>query len=232
MRIRHSAVLGGAAALGLAVALAWSSARASDHTDGPAASADPAADIGDLFAWMSADAASLNLVMTVGRNVGLAFTPSNRVQYVFHTTSRPSLGAPAGAEVNVICQFGTNSKASCWAGDSELVEGNAAGNDGLTSSSGRFKVFAGVRDDPFFQNLAGFQSVARTIGIVAPSLTLDAGGCPRLDALTANSLLSTLRTGKDDFAGFDTFAIVAVVDKTLVTRDGPIVSVWASTNRR
>ena len=44
--------------------------------------------------------------------------------------------------------------------------------------------------------------------------------------------MTGLRTGKDDFLGFNAFAIVVQVDKTLVTRGGPIVSVWASTNRK
>ena len=50
----------------LAVALfAAPLALAADHQDGPAATADPAADITDIFAWMSSDASKVNLVMDV-----------------------------------------------------------------------------------------------------------------------------------------------------------------------
>src|SRR5262245_27962013 len=42
-------------------------AVAADHADGPRASADPSADITDVFAWMSPDAGRLNLVMDLVR---------------------------------------------------------------------------------------------------------------------------------------------------------------------
>jgi hypothetical protein len=41
--------------LALAAALAGPPAFASDHLDTPTVLADPAADIGDLYAWTSAD---------------------------------------------------------------------------------------------------------------------------------------------------------------------------------
>ena len=39
--------------------------RASNHLDSPTAIANPQADIGDIYAWMTSDASHLNLVMTV-----------------------------------------------------------------------------------------------------------------------------------------------------------------------
>src|SRR5262245_55955976 len=41
---------------GLSAVLWTTAARAADHADGPAAKADPSADITDVFAWMSPDA--------------------------------------------------------------------------------------------------------------------------------------------------------------------------------
>src|SRR5215471_21482537 len=66
------------------------SSRSADHVDGPAASADPAADITDVFTWMSPDAQSVFLIMSLVRNATTASRFSDSVQYVFHTTSRPS----------------------------------------------------------------------------------------------------------------------------------------------
>jgi hypothetical protein len=40
-------------------------ARASDHLDSPAALANPAADIADMYAWTAGDARHLNLIMTL-----------------------------------------------------------------------------------------------------------------------------------------------------------------------
>ena len=47
------------AGLAAAALLVWPQARAADHADGPAASADPTADITDVLAWMSPDARQL-----------------------------------------------------------------------------------------------------------------------------------------------------------------------------
>jgi hypothetical protein len=233
MRIsRRLLAVGLGASLAAAGGTTWRTLRAADHADGPAASAEPTADIDDVYAWMSADTADLNLVMTIGRNVPANFRLSDRVQYVFHTSSRQSFGAQPGAEYNIICEPQTDGRIRCWAGTDAFVEGDASIATGLDSSDARLKVFAGVRNDPFYFNLTGFNTVARTVGTVGGSLTFDAAGCPRLDAATASSLVTTLRTGRDDFLGFEAFALVVSIDKTLVTRNGSIVSVWGSTHRK
>jgi hypothetical protein len=64
-----------------------SPALAADHLDTPTVLADPAADMGDLYAWTSADGQRLNLVMDI---VGRRF--SDQVQYVFHVESGPTFG--------------------------------------------------------------------------------------------------------------------------------------------
>ena len=181
---------------------------------------------------MSPDSASLNLVMTVGRDVSTNFKLSDKVQYVFHVSSRATFGAQATTEENIIAEFDASGRVKLWVGTDAYLEGDATSEAGIESKNAKVKVFTGVRNDPFFFNLKGFQSVARTVGTVASSLTFDPAGCPRLDAATSASLVGTLRTGQDDFLGFNAFAIVVQVDKTLVTRGGPIVSVWASTNRK
>ena len=206
--------------------------RAADHADGPAATADPTSDIDDVYAWMSPDAADLNLVMTIGRNVPSTFLLSNKVQYVFHTTSRASFGATPGAEYNVICEVEVASQVRCWVGNDEYLGGDASNPLGIESKDGKVKVFAGVRNDPFFFNLQGLKNVEEIVGNAAPSLAFDAAGCPQVGAATSGVLVNVLKTGKDDFLGFNAFALVVQVDKTLVTRNGPIMSVWASTHRK
>src|ERR1700704_4958419 len=61
--------------------------QSADHVDGPRASADPTADITDVFAWMSPDSLSVFLAMNLVRNATPASRFSDSVQYVFHTTS-------------------------------------------------------------------------------------------------------------------------------------------------
>jgi hypothetical protein len=148
----------------LAATFAPPGARAADHTDGPAASLDKTADIADLFAWASADGKTTYLVLDIGKDMKAGDKFSNVVKYVFHTTSMPAYGAPAAMvkSLDVICTFdnGAPQKISCWVGNQDYVTGDASPTAGINSASGKVKVFAGLRDDPFFFNLGGFQATA------------------------------------------------------------------------
>ena len=81
----------------LAALLGAPLAKAADHLDGPKASADPTADITDLFAWMSPAAKTLYLIMNVFPQATAASKFSNAVQYVFHDTSRNNFGDAASS---------------------------------------------------------------------------------------------------------------------------------------
>ena len=209
--------------------------KAADHLDGPKASADPTADITDLFAWMSPDARTLYLIMNVFPQASSASKFSNAVQYVFHVTSRNNFADAAASSVDIICEFDSAQKISCWAGD-EYVNGDASNTRGISSGSGRLKVFAGLRDDPFFFNLDGFKHTAETVKNAASSLAFDAAGCPNLTPSTAAALRNQLQTSpsggsaKDFFVGLNVLSIVLAVDKSVVAKGGALVSVWGSTN--
>jgi hypothetical protein len=212
--------------------------RAADHADGPAASADPSADITDVFAWMSPDASRVNLVMDLVRNASAASKFSDSVQYVFHTTSRAKFGDPPAPEVDVLCEFSTSQMVQCWAGDRAYAAGDATRSTGITSRDGKLRVFTGLRNDPFFFNLDGFKATGKAVADAAAALTFDPAGCPQLDAATASALVTQLHTAPgggppiDNFAHFNVLAIALAVDKSLLTEGGPILSVWGSTNRR
>ncbi len=227
---------------------------AADHADGPRATADPAADITDLFAWMSPDAGQINLVMNVVRNATQGSRFSDSVRYVFHTTSAASYGAPPAPEVTIVCQFNKRQRIRCQVqnasarnDDRDDADDDAADDDSNVGDAGynlsgnglaRLRVFAGLRDDPFFFNLAGFRATARTVAGVAGGLTFDAAGCPALDAATVSALVHQLQSAPgggpavDGFARFNVLSIVVSVDATVVTRGGPIVGVWGGTYRR
>jgi len=228
------------------------SALAADHADGPGASLDKTADIADLYSWVSPDAATTYFVMDIGKDMHAGDRFSNVVKYVFHTTSMPAYGAAAAQvkSLNIICTFdaGTPQRASCWVGNKDSIKGNASASGGdagaaLTSASGKVKMFAGLRDDPFFFNFTGFTAVADTVNNVAHAdggtpLTFDTDGCPRGLGATGAALATMLASNPadggapaDTFAPFNTLAIVLAVDTTLVTEGGPIVGVWASTNK-
>ena len=234
MRMRSWAAVAAAVVLSCGGGVGW----AADHIDGPQASADPSADITDVFAWMTPDAERVILVMDLVRNADVGSRFSDSVQYVFHTTSRPSFGATPSGDVPVICQFDPQQRVSCWAGNAAFVTGDASSLSGITSTNGRLRVFTGLRNDPFFFNLAGFRETARTVTAAASGLTFDAAGCPALDSQTSAALVSQLQhapgggTAVDSFANFNVIAIVVEVDKSILTSNGPILSVAAATYRR
>lgn len=226
-----------ALAIAFGIATAAHPADAADHRDGPTVTADPAADINDLFAWMSADGDTVHLAMTIFPFASPEAAFSDQVQYVFHTASAPSFGAPE-TTTDIICTFSPDQTIECWVGDDTYISGDASSTTGLSSSDGRVRVFAGARNDPFFFNLSGFVATTETVTSAASGLTFDPAGCPQLDAGTSNLLVNQLQTepdgsaAQDDFAGATTLALVIAVDKELLTAGGPILGIWGSTNAR
>ncbi|HEX8703480.1 MAG TPA: DUF4331 family protein [Myxococcaceae bacterium] len=212
--------------------------HAADHRDSPAATANKDADINDVYAWTDADGQKVNLVMTFHPAAAAGTLPSDAVLYAFHVTSKQSFTATTSSEVNIICGFDAQQNISCWAGSDEYVTGKADTANGIASKSGKLKVFAGLRNDPFFFNLAGFQATVAAVKSAASSLQFDPAGCPRLDATTSNTLVTQLKRdpngqpAKDFFNTLNTLAIVVQVDKSLVTPGGPILGVWGSTHSR
>lgn len=203
--------------------------HAADHRDSPSAVAEPAADIADIFTWTTADTAAINFALTVP-----AALFSDAVQYVIHIESVPAYGE-AGVEVRIICEFEADQTLECWIGEADYVAGDASSEVGLESASGRVRVFAGERDDPFFFNASGFRNTLDIVNDAAPNLDFDGAGCPLLDEATSNALINALQdngNAVDNFAGLTAGSLVLQVDATLLTEGGTILAVWASTHRR
>jgi hypothetical protein len=235
-------------------ALLTPTARAADHQDGPATTADPAADITDVFVWMSSDKSQTNFVMDVFPNAGPASgNPqfSNVVKYSFHTLSYPSYpitGPAPGSAGQITCTFDQSSpqNVSCWlivnGVTVDYATGNATATTGLVSHNSMMTIFTGLRDDPFFFNLSGFQT---TIGIVESAVPelVDAGafnaaGCPTLDSATSAVLVSQLAHNGDGGMPYDHFAlfnalslVIQVQTSVLASTADPVLAVWASTNQ-
>jgi hypothetical protein len=193
--------------------------------------ADPAADIGDLFAWTSSDGRRLNLVMTV-----VAHRFSDRLQYVFHVDSGVRLGGTT-ATTSIVCRFDAANAAECWAGDADYVHGDASNPAGLEGQRRRFRVFAGLRDDPFFNNVKGTRAA---LGAVAAALhggaTVDAAGCPAFDEATSCAILDHWRhtdggPATNFLAGWKMSALVISIDLDVVNTGGPLLAVWAAVHK-
>lgn len=213
-------------------------AKSADHLDSPAAKADPTADINDLYSWMDGDHAVFALTVYPAAPAGALF--SDQVRYVIHTTSSAKFGDPE-TNKDIICTFaGTTAPqtTSCWLGATDaFATGNASADTGIASEDGKFKVFAGLRKDPFFFNLDGFNATVATVKGASSALTFDDAGCPQLDHTTAVALQTSLKTDGggggpvDFFKNLTTLAIVVSVDKSLITGGGPVVSAWAATHK-
>jgi hypothetical protein len=211
-------------------------ARSADHLDAPAVRTDPTGDLGDLYAWME-DARAV-FVMTVHPAAPPGTLFSDAVQYVFHTSSSESFGSTP-TETSIICTFDAAQKIECWVGKDEYLTGDASQTGGLTSASGKVRVFAGLRADPFFFNLDGFRVAVSGANPVLYSgyVQRDSAGCPQLPTEATSYFVNALKTTdggppQDFFQSLNALAIVVSVDKSLVTRGGSVVSVWASTNRK
>jgi len=228
----HCALACLAAAMGMAPA-----AQAADHLDTPTVIADPAADIGDLYAWTSADGRRLNLVMDI---VGRQF--SDQVQYVFHVDSGPRFGSTTNS-TTILCRFDVANAAECWAGDPgdmrDELRGDASRAEGLEGRHKRFRVFAGLRDDPYFNNVKGTRAALNLAAdaIQKGKAPKDAAGCFVFDAATSAQVFAQWRQtqgepAKNFLAGWKTSALVVSVDLAVVNRGGPLLAVWGRTYRQ
>ncbi len=228
------------AAPALALLVGVSTALAADHLDAPTVKMDATTDITDLYTWMDGNNAVFVLNVSPLAAAGAKFNTT--AQYVIHTASTNMfVGGTTPVPVNIIATFDANQKISLWVGTSEYVNGDASATTGLASTDGKVKVFAGLRDDPFFFNLDGFHAAEAAVENAAAGLTFDAAGCPAVDAATSAALVSALSTNPnstppggpavDYFAGKNVLSIVVSVDKSLVTGGGALVSAWASTNK-
>ncbi|QWP75439.1 hypothetical protein J5226_17710 [Lysobacter sp. K5869] len=204
-------------------------ARASDHLDSPTVIADPRADIGDLYAWMQPDGRRLNLAMTI---VGHRF--SDRLRYVFRIDSARRFGG-ADATLEIVCRFPSAERAECVADGVDAARGDARGEDGLWGENHRLRVFAGLRDDPFFNNVRGTRAAYNVAdAALRAGAPVDAAHCASLAPATVRAIAEQWRhtdggPARNFLAGWTPAALVVQVDLKAANRGGPLLAVWAAT---
>jgi hypothetical protein len=204
-------------------------AHASDHLDTPTVIANPQADIGDVYAWMSPDARQVNLVMTI---VGHTF--SDKLQYVFHVDSGAEFGATS-TTTSIVCRFPAGQQLECQVGNADYARGNASNPAGLQGHNHRFRVFAGLRDDPFFNNVKGTRAAyGKAAFALSHGAAMNAAGCPNFDAATSRAILDEWRHtdgghGTNFLAGWTPASIVISIDREVLTRGGRMLAVWGAT---
>jgi hypothetical protein len=190
--------------------------RASDHLDGPRTTADPAADIADVFAFTSPeDPSKVVLAMTVTPYASDASAFSTQVDYAFRVQRVAALQPLTldGTALDVTCTVGPAD------GGPPVVTcqgpGGASGSAvvGQTTAPGApMRVFAGLRADPAFFDRQG--------------------------ALATVKSERASFTGQNAFAGANVLAIVVEMDAALFAGDAgteagaPVLAVAAETVRR
>jgi len=183
-------------------------AFAADHSEAPATRADNAADIADVYAWHEG-----NKLITVVTYAGLQATTATQsasydedVLYTVHIDNN----ADNIADSNVYVRFGKNNagewgvKVENLPGTSEAVMG--AVETKLDAGNG-LSVYTGLRDDPFFFDLEGFNQTLET-GTVSFDPT------------------------RDSVAGLNISSIVLEMDLAAATNGSDSLAVWASTGRK
>ena len=210
----------------------WVSAAArfaSDHLDSPTAISNPQADIGDVFAWVSPDGRQLNLVMDI---VGKSF--SDKIQYVFHIDSGKVYGNTT-ATTSIACRFPDATTADCRVGDIDTAHGDANHPEGIAGQHHRFRLFAGLRDDPFFNNVKGTRAAYEVaIAALKKGAQVDAAGCPNFDQATSEAIMYQWRhtnggPATNLLAGWTASSIVIAVDLDAVNKGGKMLAVWGTT---
>jgi hypothetical protein len=205
-------------------------ARASDHFDSPATAANPQADIGDVYAWISTEGRRLNLAMTIQGH-----TFSDKVQYVLHVDSGKVFGHTS-ASTTIACRFAAANAVRCKVGDEDSASGDPTDPSGLEGRNHRFRVYAALRDDPFYNNLKGLLGAYAAVSdAIKNGVPVDAAGCRQFNEATAKTILDQM--GHTDrgpaqnlLYNWTASAIVISVDLDVVSKGGTLLAVWGTTS--
>jgi hypothetical protein len=205
-------------------------ASASDHLDSPATVANPQADIADVYAWTSLDGKHLNLAMTVQGH-----TFSDKIEYALHVDSGKVFGHTS-ASTTIQCRFAAASAVTCQLGNADSASGDPTNPAGLLGRNHRFRVYAALRDDPFYNNIKGLLGAYQTASTaIKNGAAVDVAGCARFDEATGNAIRDQMGHTEAGVAqnflyNWTVSAIVISVDLSAVSKGGKLLAVWGTTS--
>ncbi|MCI0652527.1 MAG: DUF4331 domain-containing protein [Planctomycetes bacterium] len=209
-RFKVHLVLAGIAAVAGAAALLLflTDGYAADHRESPATNADAAADLADVYCWH--ESGKLYAVLTVAglitQHLDTAPVFDTKIAYTVNIDNT----GDSVPDVIVDVRFGKNIFGQMGVRVVGLpgATGTVSGPVEQVIASGPTRVFAGVRDDPFFFDLAGFRTTLAT-----GTLSFD--------------------NTRNGFAGFQVVAIALEMDLLAAQGGdaGAILRVWGETGR-
>ncbi len=178
-------------------------ALAADHAEATGTQADPAADITDFYAW--SDGSTITAIL----NYNPLMVPGDPAVYdadVLYTVHF-DLDGDAVSDHDIHVRFGTNS-AGEWGVQAMGIPSAGAPVQGPVESvvaGPGSMLYAGLRDDPFFFDLNGFN-----------------------DTVTSGDLVMD---GSDDIAGFNVMVIALQFDAPSLLGNDVDFQTWATTSR-
>lgn len=190
------------------IAIIGVAAFAADHSEAPGTKADVAADIADVYAWHEGEklVAVLTYAGLQATTEGQSATYDKDVLYTVHIDS----DGDNASDTDVYVRFGQNG-AGDWGvqvenlpGTTEAVVG--AVGEAIDAGNG-LSVYAGLKDDPFFFDLEGFNTTLET-GTVS------------------------FNPERDSVAGLNVSSIVLEMDLAAASSGSDKLAVWASTGRK
>lgn len=202
------------AALPLLAAALPGAALAADHIEAPIASADPAADIADFYAWNTKDD-RLEAIITFASAGSSADGPiyDADVLYGIHIDNT----GDNVSDIDVWIRFGQDS-AGNWGVQAENVPGAKGAIVGpvetVIEAGDGISLWAGHAEDPFFFDLTGYTNVLKRGSL------FDKGG---------NLLFDSTR---DFFAGLNVTAIAVEMDAEAASDAFNDLQIWATTSRK
>lgn len=190
------------------LALLAAGAHAADHRESSLTTGDPAADLADVYAWHDDVARRLVTVVTFD---GIK-TPEAGQRGTFDPDVLYTVNLDNDGDSQPDVQIRTRFVLTPAGGTFVVVQGlpgvaaPVIGPVERVVRRGEARVFAGLRDDPFFFDLEGFRQTLAT-----GTLSFD--------------------SHRDTFAGKNATALVFSMDLDAALRGGAQVAIWATTAR-
>ncbi len=215
-------ILSLAVLIGAAGLLAINSAQGADHRDSPATTGNAPLDITDVYAFRD-PTANDNLV--VGFGVNGVTTPDQNANARFSSTGSYLIHVDNNGDLNddatVTVKFDNSDpqKFTITGLGSTPITGpvTPAGSAPNITAAGGIKVFAGLRDDPFFFDLTAFKHFVAGPYVPAAGLRAAADGAPA-----------------DTFAGTNVSYVVIDLPITALTgaanSSTGVINAWVSTD--
>lgn len=174
--------------------------EAADHTDPPRVTLGDSTDIGDIYAWHNSTDDTLTMVLTIAGPVAPAADQAGTYDAEALYTIHIDNDADNAPNFNIRAKFGQNDLGN-WGVQVEGLPGTTAAVIGAVETEiageGDTKVWAGLRDDPFFFDLEGFNDTVSS-GTLSFDPNRDFFAGQNITALVIEVSLTAAQAGNSD----------------------------------